>query len=164
MRKRLTVSVSALAALSVTALGSSAALAQQAAAPATSNAAPAVDETIMIIGTRRPGRSVTDSASPIDIIGGSDLAEQPAINLLEAIRNLVPSFYVSQATIADASTFVRAPSLRGLGSDQVLVMINGKRYNRSALVQVFIGADSALSFGAQSADIGNIPAIAIDNL
>lgn len=164
MRKRLTVSVSALVALSVTALGSSAALAQQAAAPATSNAAPAVDETIMIIGTRRPGRSVTDSASPIDIIGGSDLAEQPAINLLEAIRNLVPSFYVSQATIADASTFVRAPSLRGLGSDQVLVMINGKRYNRSALVQVFIGADSALSFGAQSADIGNIPAIAIDNL
>lgn len=119
---------------------------------------------VVIIGSRRINRSVTDSASPIDVIGGSDLVEQPAINLLEAIRNVVPSFYVSQATIADASTFVRAPSLRGLGADQVLVMINGKRYNRSALVQVFVGADSALSFGAQSSDIGNIPAIAIENL
>ena len=165
LRKSLSTPVSALAAFAVTALASSVAFSQQAASPTAQGATEESDDTpVVIIGTRRTDRSVTDSASPIDVIGGTDLAEQPAINLLEAIRNVVPSFYVSQATIADASTFVRAPSLRGLGSDQVLVMINGKRYNRSALVQVFIGADSALSFGAQSADIGNIPAIAIDNL
>lgn len=165
LRKSLSAPVSALAAFAVTALASSVAFSQQAASPTAQGATEESDDTpVVIIGTRRTDRSVTDSASPIDVIGGTDLAEQPAINLLEAIRNVVPSFYVSQATIADASTFVRAPSLRGLGSDQVLVMINGKRYNRSALVQVFIGADSALSFGAQSADIGNIPAIAIDNL
>lgn len=52
MRKRLSIAVSALAALSVTALGSSVALAQQAAAPAAQGAAPAVNETIMVIGTR----------------------------------------------------------------------------------------------------------------
>jgi iron complex outermembrane recepter protein len=76
----------------------------------------------------------------------------------------VPSFFVPQNTISDASTFVRAPSLRGLGSDQILVMVNGKRYNRSALVQVYTGADTALSFGSQGADIANIPSIAIKNL
>ena len=122
------------------------------------------DTEIVVIGTRRTDRSVTESASPIDVISAAELAAQPAVNMLDAVRNLVPSFFVPQNTISDASTFVRAPSLRGLGADQILVMINGKRYNRSALVNVYTGADTALSFGSQGADIGNIPAIAVGNL
>ncbi|SUS03278.1 Colicin I receptor [uncultured Defluviicoccus sp.] len=137
-----------------------AAFAQQTPQPAASES----EDVIVVTGTRRVDRSVTDSASPVDVIGGSELAEQPALNLLDVVKNVVPSFYVPQNAISDASTFVRAPSLRGLGADQVLVMINGKRYNRAALVQVYTGADTALSFGAQGSDIGNIPAIAIDNL
>ncbi len=119
---------------------------------------------IVVIGSRRTDRSVTDSASPVDVISSDELTASPAVNLLDTVRNLVPSFFVPQNTISDASTFVRAPSLRGLGADQILVMINGKRYNRSALVNVYTGADTALSFGSQGADIGNIPAIAIKNL
>jgi iron complex outermembrane recepter protein len=119
---------------------------------------------IVVIGTRRTDRSVTDSASPIDVIGSQEIANAPSVNMLDTVKNLVPSFFVPQNTISDASTFVRAPSLRGLGADQILVMINGKRYNRSALVNVYTGADTALSFGSQGADIGNIPAIAIKNL
>lgn len=121
-------------------------------------------EAIVVIGSRRTDRSAADSASPVDVIGGEELTTQPAVNLLDVVRNLVPSFYVPQNTISDASTFVRAPSLRGLGADQILVMVNGKRYNRSALVQVYSGADTALSYGSQGADIANIPAIAISNL
>ena len=103
---------SAVAAFVVTALASSVAFGQQAAS-AEKKAAENTDEMpVVIIGSRRINRSVTDSASPIDVIGGSDLVEQPAINLLEAIRNVVPSFYVSQATIADASTFVRTLAAR----------------------------------------------------
>ena len=136
------------------------AVAQQASQPAASEAT----DVVVVTGTRRTDRSVTDSASPVDVIGGSELSEQPAINLLDIVKNLVPSFYVPQNSISDASTFVRAPSLRGLGADQVLVMVNGKRYNRAALVQVYTGADTALSFGSQGSDIGNIPSIAIDNL
>jgi iron complex outermembrane receptor protein len=71
---------------------------------------------------------------------------------------------VPQNSISDASTFVRAPSLRGLPGDEVLVQINGKRMNRSALVQVYTGGDTALSFGSQSPDISAIPSIAIKNL
>jgi iron complex outermembrane receptor protein len=119
---------------------------------------------LVVIGTRRTDRSVTDSASPIDVIGATELGAQPSADMLDAVRNLVPSFFVPQNTISDASTFVRPPSLRGLGADQILVMINGKRYNRAALVQVYSGADTALSYGSQGADISNIPAIAVKNL
>jgi len=137
------------------------AFAQAADAPA---AEEATASDIIVLGTRRTDRSVTDSASPIDVIGAAELAASPQVNMLDTIKNLVPSFFVPQNTISDASTFVRAPSLRGLGADQILVMINGKRYNRSALVNVYTGADTALSFGSQGSDIGNIPTIAIKNL
>jgi iron complex outermembrane recepter protein len=130
------------------------------------NVTPAASEekSIVVIGSRRTDRSDTDSSSPVDVIGSEELQGQPQANLLDVVRNLVPSFYVPQNTISDASTFVRAPSLRGLGADQILVMINGKRYNRSALVQVYTGGDTALSFGSQGADVANIPAIALKNL
>ena len=127
-------------------------------------AAPTAAGDVVVIGTRRTDRSSADSASPVDVIGADELQSQPAVNMLDIVRNLVPSFFIPQNTISDASTFVRPPSLRGLGADQILVMINGKRYNRAALVQVYGGADTALSYGSQGSDISNIPAIAIGNL
>ncbi len=157
-----------LASLSTFALTSPAIAAAQQPAPAPGPAAtpPSDDpgDTIIVTGTRRTDRSVTDSASPIDVISAADLQQQPTPNMLDAVKNLVPSFFVPQNTISDASTFVRAPSLRGLPSDNILVMINGKRYNRSPLVQVYTGGDTALSFGSQGADISPIPSIAISNL
>ncbi|HEY7640125.1 MAG TPA: TonB-dependent receptor plug domain-containing protein, partial [Steroidobacteraceae bacterium] len=121
-------------------------------------------EEVIITGTRRVDRSATDSASPVDVISGSDINEQPTANMLDSMRNIVPSFFVGQNTISDASTFVRAPSLRGLPSDQVLVMLNGKRFNRSALVQVYNGGDTGLSFGSHGADLSSIPSIGIKRL
>src|SRR5215216_6054289 len=64
-------------------------------------------EEIVITGSRRVGRSATDSASPVDIISGSDINAQPSANMLDSVRNIVPSFFVGQNTISDASTFVR---------------------------------------------------------
>ena len=136
------------------------ALAQDTAASDDQEAA----ESIIVLGTRRTDRTTTDSASPIDVISAAELSAQPAGNMLDAVKNIIPSFFVGQNSISDASTFVRAPSLRGLPADQVLVMLNGKRYNRSALVQVYNGGDTGLSFGSQGADISAIPSIAIKNL
>lgn len=129
-----------------------------------SQPAPASREEIVITGTRRTDRTVTNSASPIDVISAQELTNQPTANLLDTVKNIVPSFYVPQNSISDASSFVRAPSLRGLPGDEVLTQINGKRFNRSALVQVYTGGDTALSFGSQSPDISAIPSIAIKNL
>jgi iron complex outermembrane recepter protein len=130
----------------------------------TAEATGATGESIVVIGSRRTDRSAADSASPVDIIGAEEIGAQPVANMLDAVKNIVPSFFVSQNTISDASTFVRSPSLRGLPADNILVMLNGKRYNRSALVQVYSGGDTALGFGSQGADISAIPAIAIGNL
>jgi iron complex outermembrane receptor protein len=133
-----------------------------AAAADAPGAEPATD--IVVLGTRRTDRTVTTSASPIDIISSTELTSQPAGNMLDVIKNIIPSFYVPQNTISDASTFVRAPSLRGLPASEVLVMINGKRFNRSALVQVAGGSDTALSAASQGADISLIPTIAVGSL
>lgn len=142
-----------------------AAFAQPAFAQSTTTTASSEEvDSIVVIGTRRTDRSITDSPSPIDVIGATELGQQPAADMLDTVRNIVPSFFVPQNTISDASTFVRPPSLRGLGADQILVMVNGKRYNRAALVQVYSGADTALSYGSQGADIANIPAISVKNL
>ena len=73
-------------------------------------------DSVIVLGTRRTDRSVVDSPSPIDVFGGDELSRQPAADMLDVVKNIVPSFYVPQNTISDASTFVRAPSLRGLGA------------------------------------------------
>lgn len=140
------------------------AFAQDGAATTTAASSEDGEDSIVVLGTRRTDRSADDTASPVDVISAEELGAQPAANMLDAVRNIVPSFFVSQNTISDASTFVRSPSLRGLPADNILVMLNGKRYNRSALVQVYSGGDTALGFGSQGADISAIPAIAIANL
>lgn len=125
---------------------------------------PLPTDQIVITGTRRSDRTVTNSPSPVDVISSAEINNQPTANLLDTVKNVVPSFFVPQNTISDASSFVRAPSLRGLPGDEVLVQVNGKRFNRSALVQVYTGGDTGLSFGSQGADISAIPSIAIRNL
>lgn len=133
--------------------------AADAAAPADAD-----KDQIVVIGTRRTDRSSTNSASPVDIIGAKELSTQASSNLLDVVKNVVPSFYVPSNAISDASSFVHSPSLRGLSADETLVMLNGKRLNRSALVQVYSGGDTGLGYGSQGADIGSIPSIAIKSL
>ncbi|WP_051033450.1 TonB-dependent receptor [Sandarakinorhabdus sp. AAP62] len=156
---RLLLAGSALPMLAL-ALAAAPAAAQTAAAEETAGE----EKVIVVVGTRRTDRSILDTASPVDVVGAAELATQPASNVLDVIKALVPSFYVGQNAISDASTFVRAPSLRGLSADEVLVQLNGKRLNRSALVQVFTGGDTALSFGSQGADVSTIPSLAIGSL
>ena len=136
----------------------------QAAPAATTAAADDGAAQIVVLGTRRTDRTSTSSASPIDIISSKELGTQGASNLLDVIKNVVPSLYVPQNAISDASSFVHSPSLRGLPADETLVMLNGKRLNRSALVQVYSGGDTGLGYGSQGSDIGSIPTIAIKNL
>jgi iron complex outermembrane receptor protein len=105
-----------------------------------------------------------ESAAPIDVLSGADLETQASTNMLDTLSNVVPSFIVGQNSISDASSFVRSPSLRGLPGDEMLVMLNGKRMNRSALVQVFQGGETELAFGSQGPDLASIPSIAIKSL
>ena len=85
---------------------------QGATAAAGAGASSGIDE-VVVTGTRRTDRTVTDSASPVDVISSAELRSQPAANMLDQVKYVVPSFFVGQNTISDASSLVRAPSLRG---------------------------------------------------
>jgi len=119
---------------------------------------------VIVTGTRRLDRTVAESSAPIDVLTGTELASYPTASMLDTLSNLVPSFIVGQNAISDASSFVRSPSLRGLPADEMLVMLNGKRMNRSALVQVFQGGETELAFGSQGPDLNSIPSIAVKSL
>jgi iron complex outermembrane receptor protein len=155
--------LSIILAASTLAAATSIAVAQEQPAGTTGGAAAASEE-VIITGTRRHDRTVTESSAPIDVLSGADLAVQSSANMLDTLSNMVPSFIVGQNSISDASSFVRAPSLRGLPSDEMLVMLNGKRMNRSALVQVFQGGETELAFGSQGPDLASIPALSIKSL
>ncbi len=131
----------------------------------TGNAAPASElDEVIVTGTRRQDRTVAESSAPIDVLTGTELANYPSASMLDTLSNLVPSFIVGQNSISDASSFVRSPSLRGLPADEMLVMLNGKRMNRSALVQVYQGGETELAFGSQGPDLNSIPSIAVKSL
>ena len=150
---------------SVLALSMNVASAQSSAGSDTGNAA-ATNELaeVIVTGTRRLDRTVAESSAPIDVLSGAELASYPTANMLDTLSNLVPSFIVGQNSISDASSFVRSPSLRGLPADEMLVMLNGKRMNRSALVQVYQGGETELAFGSQGPDLNSIPSIAVKSL
>ncbi|WP_448659983.1 TonB-dependent receptor plug domain-containing protein [Sphingomonas sp. CJ99] len=119
------------------------------------------DESIIVTGTRRTDRTVTQSAVPIDVFSAQTLETQASGDMNNLLRNLIPSFNVARFAIADGSTFVRPPTLRGLPPDQILVLVNGKRRHRAALVQIGGGS---LAAGAQGADLAQIPTIAIERI
>ena len=115
-------------------------------------------EEIITTGTRRSERSASDSAVPIDVIGGQELVNIGTTDLNELLRNTVPSYNVQSHSIDDAATLVRPATMRGLPPDNVLIMVNGKRRHRSGVIAEL---GSSLNEGSQGADISAIPALAI---
>ena len=119
-------------------------------------------EEVVTIGSRsaKP-RSAADSTVPIDVISGDEFnAIGGTADLTDNLKSLVPSYTATPAT-GDGSAFVRPTSLRGTAPDQTLVLVNGKRRHRSALVQFFA---PAAGNGAHGVDIGMIPGIAVKSV
>ena len=111
---------------------------------------------IVIVGTRRSGRTVVETAVPVDVFDREDLDSISSDDMLDTIEKLLPSFIVPLDG-ADGASFIRLPQLRGLSGDKTLVLINGKRRHRSALVR--LSAD-----GAHGPDLATIPSIAVKSI
>ncbi len=114
---------------------------------------------ITAIGTRARPRTVTESAVPVDVIPATEIVNQGDVDFANVLRNVVPSFNVNTQPISDAATFARPANLRGLSPDQTLVLVNGKRRHRSAVI-VWYG--NSIADGAQGPDISLIPGIALE--
>ena len=119
---------------------------------------PDIIEEVITIGTRGKPRSTTDSTAPVDVITGDDLLRQGGADASSLLRNLVPSYNVNDQPISDAATLIRPANLRGLAPDHSLVMVNGRRRHRAAVI-TWLG--NGLADGSQGADISAIPALAL---
>ena len=115
-------------------------------------------ETVSVLGSRTNPRTEVTSAVPIDILSGEEFHNQPSVDVLDKLRTMVPSFNVSTIPIDDAATLVRPANLRGLPPDNTLVLVNGKRRHRAAVI-TFLG--HGLSDGAQGPDISVFPSLAL---
>jgi len=114
-------------------------------------------EEIITTGLRGKPRSAVDSAVPIDTFDASSIEAVAHTDTQDILQTLVPSYNVSRQPISDGSSFIRPAELRGLPSHHTLVLINGKRRHRAALVS--IGGS-----GTQGPDVATIPSTAIQSI
>ncbi len=132
------------------------------AAPASdAKTAPTVVEQVNVIGTRRMNASSTDTVVPVDVVPLAKSAETGGnFDLAQTLANISPSFNSTRQTGADGADLVDGAALRGLGSDQTLVLLNGKRRHTTALVNIF----GARNRGNTGTDFNTIPALAVETV
>ena len=111
------------------------------------------------VGSRAVGVEA-QGALPVDIITAKQIEMTGATETMQVIQRLAPSFNFPRTTIADGSASVRPASLRGMGPDQVLVLVNGKRRHTTALVHV----NGTMGRGSTGADLNAIPVTAIERI
>ena len=118
----------------------------------------AVTTSVVVVGSRAEPRSAIESTVPVDVIRTEDLARQGSRDLVSQLRTVIPSFNINTQPISDAGTVVRPVNLRNLAPDHTLVLVNGKRRHRSAVI-TWLG--NGIADGSQGPDISVIPSIAI---
>lgn len=101
-----------------------------------------------------------EKAVPVDIITHAQIESAPSTETNQIIQKVAPSFNFPRPTLSDGTDSVRPATLRGLGPDQVLVMVNGKRRHVAALVNV----NGTVGRGSAGVDLNAIPASAIDSV
>ena len=92
-----------------------------------------VHDEIVVTGTRARQRSITESMAPVDVISAEHVAHQGETNLDMLLRNVTPSLNISSVD-GDAALVVRPVNLRGLAPDHTLVLVNGRRRHRGAVI------------------------------
>jgi len=114
---------------------------------------------VTVIGSRT-ARTAVETPVPVDVISAEEIQETGQTEVNQILGALAPSFNASHQTIADGSDHINPASLRGLGPDQVLVLVNGKRRHAPALVHV----NGTFGRGTVGVDLNAIPASAIERI
>jgi len=120
-----------------------------------------VIEEVTVTGTRKAGMSSLDTLSPVSVVGGVELEAQGAADLTDTLTKVTPALNTQRFPIADGTAFVRPVVLRNLAPDQTLVLVNGTRRHRSALVNLQLAPLGTVNQGSQAVDFSAIPASAI---
>lgn len=112
------------------------------------------------IGTRFSPKNQLESPVSIDIITNEEIRMSPHLSLTQFLMSTVPSFNSNRQTIADGTDHISPATMRGLGSDQFLVLINGKRRHSSSLLNV----NGTVGRGSVTTDLDAIPISAVDRI
>ena len=117
-------------------------------------------ESVVVVGTRSIGRRALQAPVPIEVINREQLSLTGQSETGRVLQMLVPSFNFSSSTISDGTDALRPATLRGLGPDQTLVLVNGKRRHKSALLHV----NTSVGRGTAGTDFNAIPSAAIERI
>lgn len=116
---------------------------------------------VTVVGSRNLNRSSADTPAPVDVIDIREVTtKQGQLDVNQLLQFAAPSFNSNRQTGSDGADHVDPASLRGLGPDQTLVLINGKRRHQSALVNLF----GSRGRGNTGTDLNAIPAAAIERI
>jgi iron complex outermembrane recepter protein len=115
---------------------------------------------IVSVGTRRKDRTVAESIAPVDVLSPEEIENSGTPEIQAVLARTVPSFNFPRTSITDASDHVRPAQLRGLAPDQTLVLINGKRRHRTAIINV----NGTVGRGSSPVDLNAIPSSAIQRI
>jgi len=112
------------------------------------------------LGTRAKPTSSLETTVSVDVISPQDISNSSQIELSQVLQRLVPSFHSTNQTISDGTDHIDPGTLRGLGPDQVLVLINGKRRHNSSLLNV----NGTIGRGTVGTDFNAIPLSSIERV
>lgn len=116
---------------------------------------------IIVVGSRaRTARTFTETAVPVDVITPRELKGFSQVDVSQILNFVAPSFNSNRQTVTDGTDHLDPASLRGLGPDQVLVLVNGKRRHSSALVNI----NGTVGRGSVGTDMNVIPVAAIERI
>lgn len=117
-------------------------------------------EEITVVGTRSPGRSAEDLPVAVDVLSAEALESTGQTEVGRMLQAITPSFNFSSSSISDGTDALRPATLRGLGPDQTLVLINGKRRHQASLIHV----NTSVGRGTAGTDMNAIPAASIKRI
>ncbi len=117
-------------------------------------------EANIVTGTRLNDRTVLNAPVPVDVLSSAEIQQTGAVETSQILQLLAPSFNFPRPAVADGTDHIRPSTLRGLGPDQVLVLVNGKRRHTSALVNV----NGTIGRGSTGVDLNAIPASSIERI
>lgn len=116
---------------------------------------------VILVGSRSPKRTAVDTAVAIDVIDVTEITTQIGkVEINELLQYAAPSFNANKQSGSDGADHVDPASLRGMGPDQTLVLINGKRRHQSSLINIF----GTRGRGNTGTDLNAIPASSIKRI
>jgi iron complex outermembrane receptor protein len=116
---------------------------------------------VVVVGSRSTAaRTKTETVAPVDVLTSRELQLTGQVEPTQQLQFIAPSFVSNRQTVADGTDHIDPASLRGLGPDQVLVLVNGKRRYQTALVNI----NGTVGKGSVGNDLNAIPAASIDRI